>query len=147
MLFLRNILNFVYRHRDSVHRNHFLFRRTAVFHKIIRCRAVLDIAFTTAHPHQHKDSRAQSDIDPIQNFLFHSRTSKSAAKVQQKNDICKFFIGKNVGKLQIGVFDADDGTDEVIRADVDSVVPVFVTRCDRIGFSFELGVETGHVGV
>ena len=56
-------------------------------------------------------------------------------------------VGKKVGKLQIGVFDADDGTDEIIRADIDGVVPVFVSWSDGIRSAFELGIEAGHIGV
>ena len=39
---------------------------------------------------------------------------------------------------------AEDGADEVVRANIDGEVSVFIFGCDRIGFAFELGIETGH---
>jgi len=50
-------------------------------------------------------------------------------------------------ELQLRFFFADDGTDEIIYADIDGGITVFVFGCNRVRCSFELLIETLFVGI
>ena len=42
------------------------------------------------------------------------------------------------------IFFSEDSADEVIGSGIDGIVAVFVFGCDRIMFTFELGIEARH---
>jgi len=49
--------------------------------------------------------------------------------------------------LEVRLFFAEHGSDEIVRSGIDGIIALLVLRGDRIGFAFELGIEARHDAV